>query len=236
VANWPSVGKAVKILEEELSGVVQRLPKSRRKIPQVIVYSGWQRAREPYYSRPIIGHIKHNGFGTVTASKSPRYWNVPSRRGGFPWCLSAEPDGYLSSTELGTLQKSLQHSDPDGIEATLVTTIRGVARTQSTVGQSCMSIVIPRLADTPLRVRYLPASSENVQLVGGAGSVNLGAVFTPWIVSPALTQPPQVIAGSVRPGPISLGNRVLTFDLPVPSAPITNVIGYVGTQSRRRPR
>ena len=235
--TWPDIGHALNVLAAALEASVKRLPKSRRRIPQVIVYSGWQRTRKPYDARPIVGHIKHDGFGSIVTYSAKRYWNVPSRRGGFPFCLSAEPDGYVSPAELAQIGRTIHHGDPNQIEATLVNIIRDVARKQTTVGQSCMSIVIPRHSDVPSRIHYLPDRDEDVHLIGPSGSVKLAAVFTPWIVTPTFAQPPQVIGGSVRPAPILLDGRVLTFELPAASGPSSSpVIGYVGTQPRRRPR
>jgi hypothetical protein len=234
--GWPDIGRALNIFQTELTASVAMLPKSRRKIPQVIVCSGWQCARSPYHVRPIIGQIHHDGSGAVSATKSNRYWHLPSRTGGFPFALSAEPDGYVAPAELVELGATIAHNDPDAIEAVLVEKIRAVANNKRSVGDSCMSIIIPRVAAIPSRVRYLPASHEEVLLTSRRGQFKLGAVYTPWIVSAGFAQPPQLIAGSMRPGPISLGDRLIYFDLPVAAAPAGPIVGFAGSQPRRRPR
>jgi hypothetical protein len=183
--GWLDVGQAIEALRRRASEAVRR---SRYRLrPLRLTISGWQWKWQRVGGEGTSTRLRPFSASVCNApatpdvfevQRSPRYWGWERNKWGLQ-CAPKLPHDERSKlvSEIGTPRFP---GDEDRVESTLVAAIRRAASmARRGVGSDCLSTLISPYRNPQVRVRYLPASPDAT------------TIHTGWIVTPAVTQPPQ---------------------------------------------
>jgi hypothetical protein len=223
ILKWLDVGQSIERLRSELQKSLDRLPLSRRKLPFEIVVAGWQETRRGL--NPVLVQIvKPPGTTPCVIERPERQWHFRGRI-----ALLTTPGGYLSDLELANLQNQIPVASPDESEALLVAGIRRVSlRSPDKVGPHCMSILLPPLGVSPIRIRFIPEVDHSAVFTtqNPIKERELPVAFSPWIVGPNMFCAPSITVGASQ---VQMGPVQIVIEAPMPEAGIT---GYMGALER----
>jgi hypothetical protein len=179
---------------EKLVSAVDSLPTDRWPSPLTVQVIGWQwHVRKPR-EWPFALRLVRAVNSCAKLSRSPRYWGW--ERGGF--AVQTIPPTRLDPT--AAINARLAHQSElfaDFVEAVVLEQIRSVSARLPTVGSDCMSILI-QLHIPNIRLRYCPKATPD------------GIAYTPWILAPTLTMPPQALYGA--PPVINIGDLEIAVE------------------------
>src|SRR5262249_28664046 len=110
--------------------------------------------------------------------------------------------------------------EPASAEGMMLETIRQIADDDASVGRDCMSILIKR---TPphVYIRYRPYTIDKVPIALQGKPTQLLAAFSPWVATPSVTSPPQLIVGDGWS--IAAGDFTVQLDSPPPGIPVAGL-------------
>jgi hypothetical protein len=201
-ANWPSFGQAIEALRATSARELRLLPAEYRR-GFMITIAGWQwkyrACGSQARSRPIGCLVGYDEVAQdVITVRVPRYWGWERERGRVTFKASPALPKQAHRFVMDQLKSmTLQ-------EESVISMLLGVLRDVSVdptrgVGRDCLSVSISVGREPKVIVRYHPDQPGL-------------AMYTGWIVSPELLQPPQDIAASAGTGPLSFRGGFLTID------------------------
>jgi hypothetical protein len=131
--------------------------------------------------------------------------------------------------ELANLQKQIPAASPDESEALLVAAIRRVSlRSPNKVGTHCMSIMLPPLGVSPIRIRFIPEVDHSAVFTtqNPIKERELPVAFSPWIVGTNMFFAPSITVGASQ---VQMGPVQIVMEAPMPK---TGITGYMGALER----
>ena len=146
---------------------------------------------------PFVAEVKWSQ-GHLTTAIPPRYWWY-EHPAALTWC----PDSNMPSRTAKAVKGNIGTCrDAPCITNTLVDAVRLIAKTNSTVGENCMTIWLPPPQYLCAEIEFIPQSEHTAVLKHRvADEVSVGPfpiAFSPWIVGHAFVSKPSLTVGGMN--------------------------------------
>ena len=189
IERWLDIGQSMIFLRDQLQNSLEKLPKSYKKLPFLLIAAGWQEKRRGRILPIFIVIEKKNDSSTFVIRRPQRYWYFGKKVG-----LDASPKGYVTKEEISHLTNQLKTGNQDEIEKLFVDEIRSVAfRNPNQVGSHCMSILLPPQPRFPIRIRFIP---EAIHTTTMKNNIEHPIAFSPWIIGSNMFCAPSIHVGN----------------------------------------
>lgn len=224
---------ALEHLRARLGTAVTRGSMGLSSQPPILSVVGWKKSGRNWI--PIYYSIDRRERRTVKFEYAVRAeekdWHLKAESRSQVWPLPRS--NVNAETEQFLLDKLVEPSDIDDVEAALISTIQFAAKSNSVIGSDCMSVLLQR-PDNPYGHAHYHAFNDHPRVLERRGpnarEITHAAGYSPWVVGPSHLYAAAVIAGH---SPARIGR--CTIDRAGPAlahSESQNIVGFMSGQKR----
>lgn len=195
--RWPKIALAIETLRTELDAAFSTaVPEKWKSYPLTLAVGGIQSATPDRPRRLCLRIHKPRGGETFTVGRVRAYRDRQ-------FDILDDPPQLLPAERAELLAELRSANTPDEAEALLAARIRQVAGREQAVGADCMCITLYPPTSERISVRYRPATLHTFTPPPPPTAPaefrepkrDVMAAFSPWIITPGTTSPPQITSG-----------------------------------------